>query len=234
MAARPPIPLPAPPALSGPIASPGTGTRETATATPTDRPAEQITATISLFRQVNNPVRVRPTAGVLGMLALPAPRVSTSALYPVCSTASTSCRAGTDAGTVASACPVAKFTVATTLSIPLSFFSTRAAHAAHVIPPIAKPTWRGVDDVSSWPLRMTLDACLQPEPDRCLRRAPPGLRTRRGLGALCAAGSGAHTRLPQQEIYTSQKAIRTRKAQGIPSLFQANTLLGFSIYLPRV
>jgi hypothetical protein len=50
---------------------------------------------------------------------------------------------------VTSACPVAKFTVATTLSIPLSFFSTRAAHAAHVIPPIARPTRRDADDASS-------------------------------------------------------------------------------------
>ena len=31
----------------------------------------------------------------------------------------------------------------------VEFFSTRTAHAAHVIPPIARPTWRGADDASS-------------------------------------------------------------------------------------
>ena len=43
---------------------------------------------------------------------------------------------------------VAKFTVAQTPPIALSFFSTRAAHAAHVIPRTARPTSRGADDAS--------------------------------------------------------------------------------------
>ena len=43
---------------------------------------------------------------------------------------------------------VAKFTVAQTPSIALSFFSTRAAHAAHVIPWTERSTSRGADDAS--------------------------------------------------------------------------------------
>jgi hypothetical protein len=42
----------------------------------------------------------------------------------------------------------AKFTVAQTSSIELSFFSTRAAHAAQVIPETERSTSRGVDDAS--------------------------------------------------------------------------------------
>jgi hypothetical protein len=55
---------------------------------------------------------------------------------------------GTDAGAVTVALSVAKFTVACTLSTALSFFSTRAAHAAHVIPRIKKSTCRGMEDAS--------------------------------------------------------------------------------------
>jgi hypothetical protein len=44
---------------------------------------------------------------------------------------------------------VAKFTVARTLPIALSFFSTRAAQAAHVMPWIERSTCRGADDVPS-------------------------------------------------------------------------------------
>jgi hypothetical protein len=42
--------------------------------------------------------------------------------------------------------PVAKFTVAWTLSIALRVFSTRAAHAAQVIPRTERSTSRDVDD----------------------------------------------------------------------------------------
>jgi hypothetical protein len=43
---------------------------------------------------------------------------------------------------------VAKFTVAVTPPTALSFFSTRAAHAAHVIPAIENSSSRGADDAS--------------------------------------------------------------------------------------
>ena len=43
---------------------------------------------------------------------------------------------------------VARFTVAQTSSIALSFFSTRAAHAAHVIPRTERSISRGADDAS--------------------------------------------------------------------------------------
>jgi hypothetical protein len=74
--------------------------------------------------------------------------VSTSAPYPACSTASIGRATGTDEGAVTVAFSVAKFTVAETLSIALSCFSTRAAHAAHVIPWTARSTFRGADDAS--------------------------------------------------------------------------------------
>ena len=44
------------------------------------------------------------------------------------------------------ALPVAKFTVARTPPIALSFFSIRAAHAAHVIPWTERSTSRDGDD----------------------------------------------------------------------------------------
>ena len=44
--------------------------------------------------------------------------------------------------------PVAKFTVARTPPIALSFFSIRAAHAAHVIPWTERSTSRDGDDAS--------------------------------------------------------------------------------------
>src|ERR1039458_4454688 len=57
-------------------------------------------------------------------------------------------RTGTDSGAATKACPVAKLTVALTWSMAFSFFSTRAAHAAQVIPWTANPTCRGADDAS--------------------------------------------------------------------------------------
>src|SRR5882757_10963963 len=58
-----------------------------------------------------------------------------------------SCTA-TEAGTVTVAFSVAKFTDAKTFSIVLSFFSTLAAHAAHVIPWIESSTSLGPDGAS--------------------------------------------------------------------------------------
>jgi hypothetical protein len=49
---------------------------------------------------------------------------------------------------VTAAFPVAKFTVARTPLIALSFFSTRAAHAAQVIPWTERSTSRDADDAS--------------------------------------------------------------------------------------
>ena len=70
------------------------------------------------------------------------PARTASAWYPACSTASISRVTGTDTGTVTAAFPVAKFTAAVTSSSVPSFFSTRAAHAAHVIPRIESSTSR--------------------------------------------------------------------------------------------
>jgi hypothetical protein len=50
--------------------------------------------------------------------------------------------------TVMVAFPVAKLTLAATPPIPVSFFSTRAAHAAHVIPSIDSSTWIGASGVA--------------------------------------------------------------------------------------
>jgi len=61
--------------------------------------------------------------------------------------------------------PVAKFTAAVTSSKALSFFSTRAAHAAHVIPRTASSTsCNPGDDVMP-----VTAADIQP----CLSAAPP-------------------------------------------------------------
>ena len=64
-------------------------------------------------------------------------------MYPACSTTEIRSPALTAAGKLTRAVSVAKLTVAVTPSSLLSFFSTRAAHEAHVIPPIASSAWRG-------------------------------------------------------------------------------------------
>ena len=60
-----------------------------------------------------------------------------TAEYPACSTTEIRSPVLTVAGKLTRAVSVAKLTVAVTPSSLLSFFSTRAAHEAHVIPPIA-------------------------------------------------------------------------------------------------
>ncbi len=65
-----------------------------------------------------------------------------AAVYPACSTVRTRSSGLTAAGKVTRAVSVAKLTVAVTPSSLLSFFSTRAAHDAHVIPPIDSSTLR--------------------------------------------------------------------------------------------
>ena len=64
------------------------------------------------------------------------------AVYPACSTVRTRSSGLTAAGKLTRAVSVAKLTVAVTPSSLLSFFSTRAAHDAHVIPPIDSSTLR--------------------------------------------------------------------------------------------
>ena len=59
-----------------------------------------------------------------------------------------SCCTATSAGAVTMAASVAKLTVATTPSIVLSFFSTRAAHDAQVIPWTDNFISWGADDAS--------------------------------------------------------------------------------------
>ena len=59
-----------------------------------------------------------------------------------------SCCTATSAGAVTMAASVAKFTVAATPSIVLSFFSTRAAHDAQVIPWTDNFISWGADDAS--------------------------------------------------------------------------------------
>ena len=55
---------------------------------------------------------------------------------------------GTETAAMTVAFSVAKFTVATTSPIALRFFSTRAAHEAHVIPRIESSTSLNDDDTS--------------------------------------------------------------------------------------
>ena len=55
--------------------------------------------------------------------------------------------------------PVAKFTVAETSSRALSFFCTRAAHAAQVIPPIDRPTSRGAGAAPPLPAAADTTSC---------------------------------------------------------------------------
>ena len=66
-----------------------------------------------------------------------------AAVYPACSTTEIRSPALTAAGKLTRAVSVAKLTVAVTPSSLLSFFSTLAAHEAHVIPPIASSARRG-------------------------------------------------------------------------------------------
>ena len=65
---------------------------------------------------------------------------TTPAVYPVASTTRTRSASATDGGYDTRAVSVAKLTLALTPSSRLSRFSTRIAHEAQVIPPIARST----------------------------------------------------------------------------------------------
>ena len=80
-----------------------------------------------------------PAAGPAGSSCRGAGKV---AVYPARSTAEISSSGSIAAGKVTCAVSVAKLTVAATPASLLSFFSIRAAHDAHVIPPIASSAAR--------------------------------------------------------------------------------------------
>ena len=63
-----------------------------------------------------------------------------AAVYPVASIVAMRSSSATGSVRTTLACSVAKFTVAATPSILLSFFSIRAAQEAHVMPPIDSST----------------------------------------------------------------------------------------------
>ena len=101
------------------------------------------------------------------------------AVYPACSTVRTRSSGLTAAGKLTRAVSVAKLTVAVTPSSLLSFFSTRAAHDAHVIPPIDSSTLRpgpsGVTTCRS-PASVPIGFVLLPAcgAASCGRRGEPG------------------------------------------------------------
>src|SRR5579871_4225218 len=118
--------------------------------------------------------------------------------------------AETDIGAVTVALPVAKFTAAVTSVKRLSFFSTRAAHAAHIMPRIESPTSRNSGD----------DAVPVTEAD--IQPLPPG-RTARP--ASYAADTSASVNLHRRE----KDAI---PGQGKRS--NVNTLPGYREYRVKV
>jgi hypothetical protein len=72
----------------------------------------------------------------------------------VVSTVAIAASTGVPSGSTTWALSVAKLTVAETPGIRLSFFSTRAAHEAQVMPPIRRSTaW------TAWPSVSLLTAC---------------------------------------------------------------------------
>ncbi len=137
--------------------------------------------------------------------------------------------AGSASGKLTLAVPVAKLTVALTPSSLLSFFSTRAAHEAQVIPPIASSPARTAPPGAAGLTPATMLIRASPLPSRChvqpgpfgkkiFRPNGPGitpgprldLAVRRGRPAACSAPGelvvagfveGVHDALPPQRWY---------------------------------
>ena len=132
-----------------------------------------------------------------------------TAEYPACSTTEIRSPALTAAGKLTRAVSVAKLTVAVTPCSLLSFFSTRAAHEAHVIPPIARSTRpAGPPGIAAGISPMT--ALTRITPFRALGRVPGSFGRKRSSGRTAVVP--APTDLSRNRAWPPGRVLSGRRA----------------------